>query len=71
MIKFADFLPKVTEKGGIFKAEKRQLLAEPIKRANEWIDRDNIDVVNIETVVLPNIHNPGEKVTSICPLFTI
>ncbi len=27
---------------------------------NSWLDRDDVDVINSETVVLPNIHRAGQ-----------
>lgn len=61
MIGFYDFVPQLKERGGFFKLPVAEQLAEPLKRANEWIEAKSVNVVNIETVVLPNIYNPGEE----------
>jgi hypothetical protein len=38
--------------------------------ANAWIQAESVKVVNIETVVLPNIHIQGEQGTGDPELFT-
>ena len=53
MIMFKDFAPQVTKKS--FFSVKLQSFQEAVGAANEWIEDSNIDVVNIETVVLPEI----------------
>lgn len=61
MITFTDFVPEVKDKGGFFRMPVMEQLTESLKEANAWIAKYNVDVVNIETVVLPNIHSPGEQ----------
>lgn len=34
-----------------------------LNRANEWAKTSGVEVINIETVVLPNIHRRGEEGT--------
>ncbi len=53
MINFKDFAPKI-KKQGIFKTYF-EALGEALVAANKWIDAGRINVVNIETVVLPEI----------------
>jgi hypothetical protein len=53
MIEFKDFAPQIKKKG-IFRTDF-QTFAEALSAANEWIAANQIDVVNIETVVLPKI----------------
>jgi len=48
MIAFEDFVP---EKGGFFHRPTVKQVAEPLQRANEWIERNGIDVINVETLV--------------------
>ncbi len=38
-----------------------ETLADSIKAANEWIKAANIHVINVETVVLPNIWEDWEE----------
>ena len=56
MIEFYDFVPKVMDKGGFLKAAKLEELRDVMEDVNFWVKANNIDVINIETVVLPNIH---------------
>lgn len=53
MIWFKDFAPQITRKG-FFKTEF-QAFEEALATANHWIALNNIDVINIETVVLPEM----------------
>ena len=53
MIRFEDFAPRML-KSGFFGREFESFEA-ALAGANEWIDSNSIDVVNIETVVLPQI----------------
>ena len=52
---FKDFVPSVKDPGGFFKPATHEDLAETLARANAWIDQKGIDVINVETVVLPNM----------------
>lgn len=61
MIHFKDFVPEVKDKGGIFRPPVVELFAETLIEANTWLAHNKVDVVNIETVVLPNIHSKGEE----------
>ena len=61
MIKFKDFVPEEMSEGGFFTAAKYEELNEALYRANEWILDQDIDVFNIETVVLPNMHDNYEE----------
>lgn len=53
MFKFKDFAPQITKKS-IFKVDL-QTFEEALAAANAWITKNQIDVVNIETVVLPEM----------------
>lgn len=53
MIRFEDFAPKLV-KSGFFSREFESFEA-ALAGANGWIADNGIDVVNIETVVLPQI----------------
>lgn len=61
MIKFQDFVPEIKDEGGFFKSATFEQLSEPLGRANEWIANNDVEVINVETVTLPNIFNPGEE----------
>ncbi|WP_258103189.1 hypothetical protein [Marinoscillum sp. MHG1-6] len=55
-----DFVPEKT-KGGMFKSGKIQNFDEVLSTLNAWINQNNIKVINVETVVLPNIHDSEEE----------
>lgn len=61
MILFRDFVPEQIKAPGLFQAAQYSPLSESLKEANAWIEEFQIDVVNFETVVLPNIHSPHEE----------
>jgi len=52
-IGYKDFLPAVI-KSGFFSVERETLTA-AVARANEWVSASNVRVLNVETVVLPNV----------------
>ena len=64
MINFRDFTPAMTDSGGLFKAPTIEEFHQALARANEWVAENKINVINLETVVLPNIYMPGEKGSS-------
>ena len=64
MIEFKDFAPEVRKESNLFSQPSFEEFSESLKRANEWVESDNVDVVNIETVVVPNIHRPNEEGTT-------
>ena len=61
MIKNKDFTPQITKKGGMFKSTQMEGFQEVVEHMNQWIAESKPDVMNIETVVLPNIYDPDEE----------
>jgi hypothetical protein len=62
-INYIDFEPQALEKSfwGIHTYEN---LAATLERANEWIRRNySTEIVNVETVVLPNIYKKNKATT--------
>ncbi len=55
MLRFKDFVPNLVQAGGFFQSERYEPTENCLTRMNNWIDDNNINVMNIETVVLPNI----------------
>jgi hypothetical protein len=49
-----DFTPEVTRDG--FFSRDMEPLSDCLRRANDWIADANPRIVNVETVVLPNMH---------------
>ena len=65
-----DFVPQKT-KGGMFKSGKIQSFQETLDDANNWIaENTQINVLNVETVVLPNIHESDEEGSQDTELWT-
>jgi hypothetical protein len=61
MIKCKDFVPEIIKRGGFFTTAKAQEFQTCLDRGNQWISDENVEVVYIETVVLPNIHDELEE----------
>ena len=53
IIGYKDFLPGVLKSG--FFATEHEALPVALARANEWIVQSAVEVLNVGTVVLPNI----------------
>ncbi|MEQ9218605.1 MAG: hypothetical protein RLO17_11210 [Cyclobacteriaceae bacterium] len=55
-IEVQDFVPEKA-KGGLFKSGKIQPFEEVVEEMNGWLaSNSHVNVLNVETVVLPNIH---------------
>lgn len=61
MIKHIDFTPKVTKKGKLFKSIEIEKFQDIVGLMNEWLENNNHEVINVETVLLPNIHDSDEE----------
>lgn len=61
MFQFQDFVPRMHARPGWFKEGEFESFEEAVVAANQWIDANQIDVTNIETVVLPNIWSKFEE----------
>ena len=65
-----DFVPEKI-KGGVFKSSKIQNFQEVLEAVNRWqSENPAIRVINIETVVLPNIHDKDEEGSQDTELWT-
>lgn len=64
MIRFKDFVPKMLAAPGLFKAGEYESFDEALTAANRWIKEYDINVINVETVVLPNIWSRWEEGTT-------
>jgi hypothetical protein len=61
MITAKDFVP-AKKKGGLFKSGKTEDFSSILDDVNQWRnDNPNVKIHNIETVVLPNIHDSEEE----------
>ena len=61
MIQHIDFAPKVTKKGGLFKATQIEGFTTLMDTMNEWIASNDYEIINVETVLLPNIYDSDEE----------
>lgn len=61
MITFKDFVPKMQRAPRIFKEGEFETFDEAVIAANAWIQKNNIKVISLETVVLPNIWSRFEE----------
>jgi hypothetical protein len=64
MISYRDFAPQRLQQSGIaesigLKAPTYQALEDALTAANTWIEAEQVKVVSIETVVLPNVWTEG------------
>jgi len=61
MIQFKDFVPKMITAPRLFKPGEYESFDIALKAANLWIKENEIRVINVETVVLPNIWSRFEE----------
>jgi hypothetical protein len=57
-VAFKDFFPQVTHSG--FLSSEYEAFEQVVNRANDWMAGSGVRVLNVETVVLPNV-NTGEE----------
>ncbi len=61
MLQFRDFVPKMVSAPAFLKEAEYESFDEAVVAANHWIHDNRIKVINIETVVLPNIWSRWEE----------
>jgi hypothetical protein len=64
MLRYHDFVPKQTKQAAWFSPAEYQSLDAALAEANLWIKENEIRVLNVETVVLPNIWSQFEEGSS-------
>lgn len=64
MIRYFDFVPPQFSPAGFLRSAQYGTLEQALDMANQWIQQAGVKVINIETVVLPNIHRQGEEGSS-------
>lgn len=57
-IAFKDFFPTVVRSG--FASNEYETFPSVANRASEWIAASGVQVLNVETLVLPNVSNEAE-----------
>ena len=61
MLKYKDFVPQEIEAPGFFKEGKHESFDHAMEAANDWLVNNEVSVISIETVVLPNIWENWEE----------
>jgi hypothetical protein len=54
MIRCKDFAPRITERGPFGGPAEYESFSEVVSAANQWIENGTIQVMSVETVVLPD-----------------
>ena len=55
MIQCKDFAPRITERGPFDGASDYESFSDVVSTVNQWIESTTIQVINVETVVLPDL----------------
>lgn len=63
MIGFQDFAPRQIRPAGFLTNAEYENIVEALNAVNDWIQTNGVRVLNVETVVLPNVWRPGETGT--------
>jgi hypothetical protein len=63
VIAYRDFVPRLLSPPGFLGEPEFETLQDAVQACGAWIDENGVDVVNVETVVLPNVHHPFEEGT--------
>ena len=61
MLKYKDFVPNQIATPGIFAEGEHETFDDAVIAANQWLASHNVKLVNLETVVLPNIWSKWEQ----------
>ena len=64
MIKYKDFAIKTTKPGGWISKPEFEPLEETLLRLNSWIEENELLVMNVETILMPNVYEEGTTRTS-------
>ncbi|MCB1690034.1 MAG: hypothetical protein KDI33_16175 [Halioglobus sp.] len=59
-IAYRDFLPQEKPRGGLFGGVDFSDFDTCVAAMNEWLAQNPVEVIRVETVTLPNIHNISE-----------
>jgi hypothetical protein len=64
VLRYQDFVPRMVESAGFLKPAQFETFDAAVEAAGRWIEENQIEVVTLETVVLPNIWHPYEEGSS-------
>ena len=60
-LQFKDFVPRIIDHAGLFKHATYESFEDAVAAANEWLNESGVRLIQLETVVLPNIWNKWEE----------
>lgn len=60
MLKYKDFVPREIQPPGVFDEGEHESFDDAVRAANAWLVETRVKLVNLETVVLPNIWSRWE-----------
>lgn len=63
-ILYKDFVPPQTAPGGFLSSGRYASLDAAVREANAWVSAAGVQVLNFETVLLPNPFSTGEEGTA-------
>ncbi|MEO1085862.1 MAG: hypothetical protein AAFY88_16615 [Acidobacteriota bacterium] len=69
-LRFKDFEPRELSAPVIWGVGEYEPLGRALARLNRWVEKSGVEVVNVETVVLPNMHRRHEEGT-IDPMLSV
>lgn len=61
IVDYQDFLPRETPRGGIFGGVNYSDLDSCVAAMNDWLKEHSVNIIQVETVTLPNIHSITEE----------
>ena len=64
MLKYRDFVPQEIKSPGLLRPGEHESFEQAVESANRWIVESDIKIINLETVVLPNIWSRWEEGSS-------
>ncbi len=68
MLRYHDFVPQMTKPAAFLSPAEYESFDKALVEANKWIKENDLKVLNVETVVLPNIwsrYEEGSRDTSL------
>ena len=68
MLRYHDFVPQLTKPAAFLSPAEYESFDRALVEANQWIKENDLKVLNVETVVLPNIwsrYEEGSRDTSL------
>jgi hypothetical protein len=60
-VKYRDFLPQENPRKGLFGGVDFSGFDSCVEAMNAWLADNSVEIVQVETVTLPNIHNAEEE----------